>query len=235
MKYRRFLLMTLGLILCVTTIAFAGSDAGFGIQVVRQPAVLIEQEGYEIGTAEYWNTRNNFIVEVQVEGDWLLKDAQIYAGEGEPPTKKDKPLKKDFPCQRDFASDRNSLMIQCSLKDELGHSWGGDQTRYVAVHADLVQLDTDGNVIAENDFWVLPATTEDDGERVVSNDILTWDGVNNGGYFTTKFSHPKRGQFIDAPVKGLNYETPTHVGSTESTEENGSGGFDYFPGETISF
>ena len=235
MKYTRFLLTTLALLLCTTGLVFAGSDALYGIQVVRQPAVLIEQEGFEIGTAEYWNTRNNFIVELQVEGGWLLKDAQIYAGKESPPTKKDKPLKKDFPCLRDFAADRNSLMIQCSLKEEIDHKWGGDQTRYVAIHADLVMLDDAGEVFAENDFWVLPTTTEDDGERVVSNDILTWEGVNNGGYFTTKFYHPRRGQFIDAPVKGLNYRTPTHVGSTESTEENGSGGFDYFPGETISF
>ena len=72
MKYTRFLLMTLALLLCTATLAVAGSEAPYGIQVVRQPAILIEQEGYEIGTAEYWNTRNNFIV--RAAGGWRLAD-----------------------------------------------------------------------------------------------------------------------------------------------------------------
>jgi hypothetical protein len=42
----------------------AQSDAPFGVQVIRQPALLMAEDGVTvIGFAEYWNTRNNFIVE----------------------------------------------------------------------------------------------------------------------------------------------------------------------------
>jgi len=73
MKSIRLLLTTLALVLCVTTLAFADSGAQFGIQVVPQTATLIDEEGQEIGTAKYWNTRDNFMVELQVDDGWLVK------------------------------------------------------------------------------------------------------------------------------------------------------------------
>ncbi len=88
MKNIRLFLITLTLVLCVTTLAFASSGAQFGIQVGPETATLIEQEGLSIGTARYWNTRDNFIVELKVEEGWLVKDVQIYAGIDEPPLDK---------------------------------------------------------------------------------------------------------------------------------------------------
>lgn len=248
MKYTRFFLMTLVLMLCVTTLVFAGGDSPYNIQVVRQDAVLLDEEGLPIGTAEYWNTRKNFHVELFLDGDWHVGDTQLYAGEGEPNVdpyaKKGKPVPGKFPCKRDFNPEHSNTMIQCSLKDELEHSWGGNQTRYVALHGDLSILeaggdeedsDSDSDSGSTNSFWMIPATSSVEGELITGAYDGTWENSTYGGWFPTKFYHPIRGQFIDAPVKGLNYETPTHVGSTESTEENGSGGFDFFPGETIGF
>ena len=116
MKSIRLFVTTLALMLCVTTLAFASSANQFGIEVVPQTAILINDEGQEVGTAKYWNTRDNFIVELQVEDGWLIKDAQIYAGE-DPPTldKKDKPVKEEFPCHRDFAEYLSVTMAECSL------------------------------------------------------------------------------------------------------------------------
>ena len=215
---RRLVLIPVVLLLCVTALVSAESNAPFGIQVVRQQAILIGQEGQQVGTAEFWNTRSNLIVELQADGDWKIKDAQVYAGEELPPAKKnkDKPAFGKFPCKRDFAVHQNSTMVMCSLKDELGHSWGGDQTRYVAAHADLVQYDNAGEIIAETDVWVLPGDYE-------AFDDLAW-----GGYFTTIFAHPRRGHFVDSPVSGLRYRTPTNWGVTDS-----AGAFDYFPGEAV--
>ena len=239
MKYTRFLLMTLALMLCTATLAVAGSEAPYNIQVVRQTAILIDGAGLPIGTAEYWNTRLNFIVELQLDGNWHVGDTQLYAGSEpplfEPVCKKDKPVPGQFPCKREFNPDRSNTMVQCSLKDELAQTWGGDQTRYVALHGELGRVDSNGDFIEENSFWMNPATTTDEGEMVLDSNYAYWPRSKYGGYYTTKFYHPQRGQFIDAPVKGLNYETPTHVGNTQGTEEDGTGGFDFFPGETIKF
>src|SRR5210317_1489516 len=115
MKITRLLLTTLGLMLCITTFAFAGSDAPFGIQVVRQEAVLMDEEGSFWGTAEFWNTRNNFIVELGIEGDWQILDTQVYGGEDPPTLKKNKnkPIFGKYPCKRDFAPNTESTMVQC--------------------------------------------------------------------------------------------------------------------------
>jgi len=219
---RWYILIILGLLLATTLVVYAQSDSTFGYQVVRQPAILLS-DGVQLGTAEYWNTRNNFIVSLQVEEGWLLKDAQVYASEDLPPLKKDKPVPGKFSCTRDFMSNKDHEMVMCSLNDELDHSWGGDQTRYIAIHADLVMLDASGAVIAETDVWGLPV---DETEQLTA--YTPWPTLNWGGYFTTLFVHPTRGHFIDSPVGGLTYQTPTNWGTTEL-----SGGFDYFPGERV--
>lgn len=216
------ILVIVGLLLGTTVLVYAASSQPFGFQVIRQPAVLMAED-VQLGTAEYWNTRNNFIVSLQVDGDWLLVDAQVYAGYEAPPLKKGKPDLGKFPCKRDFKTKPDFQMVQCSLRDELGQTWGGDQTRFVAFHADLVQLDEYGEIIAETDVWGLPV----DGEGVVSA-YTPWPENKWGGYFTTRFVHPRRGHFIDSPVQGLTYETPTNWGITDE-----AGAFDYFPGESV--
>ena len=54
-------LLVLGLLLGTTMLVYAESNAPFGIQVVRQEGVLLA-DGVPVGTIEYWNTRDNFIV-----------------------------------------------------------------------------------------------------------------------------------------------------------------------------
>ncbi|MGD9099030.1 MAG: choice-of-anchor O protein, partial [Anaerolineae bacterium] len=49
-----------------------------------------------------------------------------------------------------------------------------------------------------------------------------------GGWFNHELVHPQRGHFIDSPVSGLSFRTPTNEGKTDQ-----SGGFDYFPGERV--
>ncbi len=222
---RKIMLLIIVLLLSATTLVSANEIAydAFSVQVVRQTANMMAED-VPIGTAEYWNTRFNFIVELQTEDGWLLEDVQVYAGLETPPLKKDKPVPGKFPCRRDFESLKEFGMVTCSLSDELDHSWGGDQTRFIAIHGDLVKVDEQGTVIAENDFWVIPTTAEGEIES-----YTPWPGLNWGGYFTMLFVHPQRGHFIDSPVAGLTYETPTHWGVTDD-----SGGFDYFPGERVA-
>jgi hypothetical protein len=228
---RKILIILLLLLLGVgaVTLVNAQSDAPFGIQMVRQTADLMmgaenaSDPAIKLGTAEYWNTRNNFMIELQVDEGWQLVDAQVYAGLETPPLKKDKPVPGRFPCKRDFAVLKDRNMVMCSLKEELDHSWGGLKTRYVAIHADLTKVDEFG-ITLTTDVWAIPTTEEGLVEAYEK-----WPTMHWGGYFETVFVHPRRGHFIDSPVSGLTFETPTNWGVTDA-----SGAFDYFPGETVN-
>jgi hypothetical protein len=212
--------------LLIPLVAAAQTAGSFGTQVVRQPAPLLGEDGSAIGLAEFWNTRNNFIVELSTEDEWMFTDIQIYAGPLDfdaVPMKKDKPSYSNFPCKREIDGQRDRVMVSCSLEEEFDHRWGGDQTRLVVIHGDLVKLNEAGEVIAENDFYALPeASTE------FANSPITVGPLGNQAYFTTTFVHPRRGHFIDSPVGGLTFDTPTHWGTTDE-----SGGFDHFPGERV--
>jgi Putative metal-binding motif len=50
--------------------------------------------------------------------------------------------------------------------------------------------------------------------------------MDHWGSTVYAMAHPRKAHFIDSPVSGLGFETPTHQGKTDD-----SGGFDYFPGE----
>ncbi len=236
MKYSsnrgRVLMSLLALVLMIPMGVTAQSDAPFGVQVNRQPALLMGEDGGVVGFAEYWNTRNNFIVEftigeaIAAEG-WLFADIQVYAGEEPPTLKKDSLVPGKFPCKRDLEDKKASGMVSCSLSEELEHTWGGDQTRFVSLHGDLVVLDDLGEVVEELGFYGMPIT-ETETEAGVTFEFDDADVYKNGSVFTTKFHHPRKGHFIDSPVGGLTYETPTNWGTTEA-----SGGFDYFPGEMV--
>jgi hypothetical protein len=208
--------------LCTTVLVNAQSAAPLAVQVVRQHAILLDEDGAKIGDAEYWNTRYSLVVDLQFDGGWQVAEAQVYAGTEPPPLQKDKPVPGHFPCTREYPERGQSTRIQCNLKDELGFTWGGDRTRYMAIHGDLVRLN--GDTVEENDFWAIPLIEQEDASEV----FVPWPALHYGGYFTTKLYHPMRGHFIDSPVAGLTYLTPTQWGTTDK-----SGGFDYFPGERV--
>lgn len=220
---RWLIIFVLAFLLISIVPASAQSGPGAAVQVVRQQAILIDQEGVPIGTAEYWNTRFNFNLELSFNDDWRASSAQVYAGLEPPPLKKDKPIPGKFPCKRDFEGGNTTPQVQCSIKDELGFEWGNDRTSHVAIHGDLFKLDEAGAVAATNSFWALPV---DDLGMVTS--YTPWPDLNWGGYFSFGFVHPQHGHFIDSPVGGLGYQTPTNWGVTDT-----SGGFDFFPGERV--
>ena len=79
-----------------------------------------------------------------------------------------------------------------------------------------------GEVIAEEGAWAYfdGVATEFEGSQ--------W-----GWALTYKLAHPQRGHFIDAPVVGVSYRGPTQEGVT--ADDEGGGGFLFFPGEEIEF
>ena len=228
MKHK-LVLVFLFLLLGAATLVSAQSNPIFGVQVVRQPAALvigqdIDDGSVEItdstafsGDVEFWNTRYNFQVAMHVTDGWLFKEVQVYAGKDLPPTRQGNPVPGKFNCKREPQILKDSIVISCNLSEELEFTWGNDRSVYAAVHADLVKLDDMGEVIAEEGAWAYyePTATE-------------WEGSQWGWYFSSVFTHPKRGHFIDSPVGGITYLTPTQEGVTDL-----SGGFDYFPGEVV--
>ena len=105
-KIRRahwLMLALLLLLIGATTLVSAGSDAPFSVQVVRQQAVLMFED-VEVGTAEYWNTRDNLIMSLVLseDSDLFIGDVQVYASEEVPPAKKGKPIPGKFPCKREL-------------------------------------------------------------------------------------------------------------------------------------
>ena len=59
--------------------------------------------------------------------------------------------------------------------------------------------------------------------------------LKKGYYFKTPFTQPQHGHFIDSPVLGLSFRSPTHWGTTAQGGDKGSGGFGFFPREMIKF
>lgn len=200
----------------------AETAASFAAHAGRMQAILLDAEGLPIGTAEYWNNRPDFLVDLAMADGWQIADVQVYAGMEPPPLKKDKPVPGKFPCVREFLNQPQSILIQCNLVDEFAFKWGTDRSRYIAVHGDLVKLDASGVVIAKNDFWLAPL----DPAAVAT--FVRWPALKHGGYFENEFVHPQRGHFIDSPVAGLTYRTLTSWGTTDA-----AGAFDFFPGERV--
>ncbi len=217
MKHKLALLL-LVLLLGATTLASAQSTPATMAQVVRQPAELIAINHKDVGDAEFWNTRHNFMVDIQMADGWLLREVQIYAGKEEPPVARNrKPITGDFNCKRTFEDPKAGAVLMCNLKDELEFTWGRDRNVNVAMHVDMVLLSKKGRIIRRNQAWMYYEPTD-----------VNWRGSRWGSYFTMLFTHPARGHFIDSPVGGASFETHTHKGKTEL-----SGGFDYFPGEVV--
>ncbi|MCA9925948.1 MAG: hypothetical protein KC421_26435, partial [Anaerolineales bacterium] len=199
MKRKLFLLFIV-LLLGITTIASAQSSAPFGIQVVRLPAAILLDD-VEVGTAEFWNTRNHFMVDMALGDDWLLQDVQVYLG--------DEPTATDFiafmynpSCYYALPEPDANLLMQCDLKEELDFTWGQDAIRYVSIRANAIKLDDNGVITDHERVWVAYEPTL---QPMIIRRFVGW-------YFSTNVVHPRRGHFIDSPVAGLTYETPTNWG-----------------------
>ena len=225
LKLKKYLLLLLLLILLAPSLA-ASAEQFYQVKYVggRQPGVLIGSEGEKLGTATYWNTRDDFVAELVFDEMITLLEAQVFVGRDEPIDteeldvdyyKNGKPVPGKFPCVREINLMDQTFTLTCSLEQEMALAWGQDREYWAAVHGDLI----------DNSFWLVPV--DESGENT---SYVSYPGLKHGGYFDILLTHPARGHFIDSPVFGLNYQTPTQWGLTEI-----SGGFDYFPGEEADF
>jgi hypothetical protein len=226
MKHRLIPILAV-LMLCTTLVsAQTATGAAYGGPGLFETTLFAGQT-IDAGTVKVWNSPKKFMVQVETSDDWLIVEAQIYAGYPEvdpiPTTKKGNPVPGKFPYKREYDNPVPVHMLTLDLKDDLGFSWGSQYRELrapaLAVHVDLVKLDSKGKVIDEEGAW---AYGPDE-----------FEGSQWGWWTTYGLAHPMRGQFIDSPVVGIGYRGPTQEGVTSN--EEGSGGFLFFPGETIEF
>ena len=174
-----------------------------------------------VGFARVWNTPYELRIQTQAEGDWLIKGIQVFVGT-EPVTvnKPGNPIPGQFPYKQEFATPIDGTKLVLSFEDDMGFNWGEPwedmRTQNIAIHTDMVKLDAFGRTIEQAGSWAFG-----------SNEF---EGAQWGWWFTYEMAHPKRGHLIDSPVEGVNAITPTYNSKTDV-----SGGFDYFPGETVYF
>ena len=211
------ILITLALLL--VAIPALAVELGFGAQGPgRFDTVLYAGQHIDAGTVSVWNSKYNLQIQTVTSGDWLIKEVQVFAGTDPVTTKKGNPVPGKFPYKKEFENPNRIGMVVVDFEEDMGFNWGVpwqlDRIPNIAVHVDLVQLDAEGEVSAEEGAWAF-------GPNEFEGDEWGW-------WFSYQMAHPKRGHFIDSPVAGLSFTTPTHTGKTDD-----SGGFDYFPGERV--
>ncbi len=220
-------IMIVLLLLGIFAIAQAQSLTGnaYGGPGLFETPFLADQT-IDAGTVSIWNSPQNVMVHIETSGEWKIAATHIYAGypDSDPiPTKRGNPVLGKFPYKQEYENPVSVHHLTLDLKDDLGFSWGSQyhalRTPTFAVHADLVILDEYGEVIAQEGAWAFGPDE--------------FEGAQWGWTLTYLLAHPQRGQFIDAPVVGLSYRGPTQEGVT--SDDEGGGGFLFFPDEEIEF
>ncbi|MDW7669356.1 MAG: choice-of-anchor O protein, partial [Bacillota bacterium] len=173
-----------------------------------------------VGNVSVWNTRNELFIEIRTDENWLIKETMIFVGNEDIPVSiGGNPKMTSFPYIEKFKEVEYSYTLVLKLVDDLDMSWGRrDEEKRIPKIAVCAKVRNIGE------------------EDIQENQLFAWaEGthqfeVNSGWYVNYAVVHPKTGHFIDSPVEGVNYETPTAKGKTDE-----GGAFDYVEGEDVEF
>ena len=211
------------------TSGFAPSGPGLHetALIVHDPASPGGVDLIPKGSVRIWNTQKDLNLTIDTFDDWLIKNIAIYVdSEPVPVDFLGIPVLRKFPfvsVYRRAPVNHHSLVL--NLSNDLGFSWGSPyesmRIQNVSVYLTLVRLDNNGWTIETKSSWAAGPGGA--------------DGEIPGFWFGYEMAHPLRGHFIDSPVQGLSYQTRTHQGNTMQGDDDGTGGFEYFPDETIDF
>lgn len=177
------------------------------------------EELINVGKASMWNTREQFIVNIETKDNWNIAEVSIYVGVDSIPTSiGGAPKLTMFPYQEHFSNPVNTYELALDLVDDLDFTWGkrdkSKRIQNIAIFAKLVGEDEQGNQVTHEKAW---AYGEDEFE-------------SNWGWWTQyAMDHPQTGHFIDSPVSGVSFNTGSNKGRTDD-----SGSFDYISGETVT-
>lgn len=220
-------------LLLFSSTAYAVHNEGPGL--VQAP--LITQTLEKIGVVSVWNTGDKFQLRLDGVDGWKLKTTHIYVGNDPvPASRKGNLVPGRFTYKDPYQDSEGSGVLVLDLEADLGFSWGEPyselRVQNIAVHVTGEQFDDNGNIIAAAAAWAYTgegADTEFGDIDEESLDELEFEGVGKGWWFSYMLSHPSRGHFIDSPVGGLTFRTPTNSNLTDE-----AGAFDFFPGESVT-
>lgn len=225
--------ITVALLVLFSSAAYAAHDEGPGL--VQAP--LITQTLNRIGILSIWNTGDKFQLRLDGVDSWQIKTIHIYVGNDPvPASRKGNLVPGRFNYKDPYRNSEGSNVLVLDLEDDMDFYWGDPysdlRVQNIAVHVTGERLDENGNVIAAASAWAYTgegADTEFGDIDEESLDALEFEGVGKGWWFSYMLSHPSRGHFIDSPVGGLSFQTPTHSNLTDE-----AGAFDFFPGESVT-
>jgi hypothetical protein len=193
-------------------------------------AQLVTKTFDEVGTVNLWNTTQDLNLMVTPADGYLLSTVYVTINT-EPPPPPVPVVEPDFgewPYVTKYkkAATSEPYMLTLNFEDDLDFEWGHwgplwleQRLLTVAVRVELKSTDA---VPVTLTAWAFNPN--------VSVDVQRTGWGDNALAMRYEVQHPMHGQFVDAPVIGLNYGTRTHAGST-GTE----GGFWFYPGEFIIF
>jgi hypothetical protein len=194
----------------------------------------------EVGDVSLWNTQSGLYIKVTPYDLFKIRQIEIFIAPNDEQEDFDsilntqgKPTPGSFTYKTDYPTPADEHVEEILLGSELDMCWGAPEkcptTRYIVVHVQLVKPDPDTggfvNVTAEGAF----ARGDKDFSRFTTGSVVD-AGVDWAWYVTYPVAKVQPGHFIDAPVFGLTYQTPTQSGST-----NESGEFFYIPEERVDF
>lgn len=226
MKYIRAFIIIIPIILLfvLTSVVYAKQGPGLFETPLYVGGGTEAEGGTRVGTVSIWNTREKLLIHIYpINSSWKIYNTAIYVGTDDvPETKAGVVNWPQFPYDETYQSKPAAThVLVLDLEEDLGFSWGepweDQRVQNIAIHA--MMIDGDPKLTQPQNAWA-----KGPGEyNLIESCTFCW-----GWWFKYEMAHPKRGHFIDSPVLGLSFETPTHDGLTDE-----SGGFDYFPGERV--
>jgi len=211
------------LLFVITSVVYAKQGPGLFETPLYVGGGTEADGGTRVGTVSIWNTREKLLIHIYpINPSWKIYNTAIYVGTDPVPTTNAGVVNwPQFPYDENYQRNPAAThALVLDLEQDLGFSWGepweDQRVQKIAVHAMMLCIDDDTQPV---NAWAKGPEEYDEIESCT----FCW-----GWWFNYEMAHPKRGHFIDSPVLGLSFETPTHDGLTDE-----SGGFDYFPGERV--
>ncbi|MCJ7603251.1 MAG: choice-of-anchor O protein [Desulfobulbaceae bacterium] len=208
-----------------------------------------------VGDVKIWNTQSKLKIQVTPAAEFKIDKVHIHIVTDDLAefstilNKKGKPVPAKFDYITDYDDDvlADKHLEEINLGSELDLCWGIPENcptvRYIVVHVQLKRLDeatgdwvslteegafaagvppVDANAINYAEYTKTFSSFQT-GEAV--GEAIDW-----GYYIAYQAAKVQPGHFIDAPVLGLTYKSPTQDGITNETGE-----FRYIPKEQVDF
>jgi len=191
--------------LLLMTAGLCSAQNALGPGVVELP--FIAGQHYDAGTVKVHNTNGGLIVEVELANGWQMAELQAHVGwaDNPVPMKSGNPSPGKFDFKYEFDPPQNGKEIYFDFDEDLegfrwGEPWEPERLRHMAIHADVVILDGNGEVIQEEGAW--------------AQGNIEFDGGEWGWWFLYPFTHKAKVHFVDSPVEGLRLVSPGAVVET---------------------